>query len=129
MNQSLTLWAADRPDYPLAAVLSYSAADPYAVRLAFLQGRRETAVYGFARELLAAGLTDPAGQGDVMVGPHECEAYLVLTLRPQDSYPFALYVERDRIADFVEQTYRQVPHGRERVNVDAWIERILTEVA
>lgn len=129
VNQALTVWAADRPETPLAAVLSYTAADPYAVRLAFVQGSRETVVYEFARSLLAEGLYDPAGAGDVMVGPHEeYEPYLVITLRPEDGYPFACYVAREAIEAFVEKSYRLVPMGREHLDIDAAIARILGEV-
>ncbi|WP_031171844.1 SsgA family sporulation/cell division regulator [Streptosporangium roseum] len=129
VTQGLTLWAADRPDYPLAAVLTYSADDPYAVRLAFVQGSRETVAYVFARGLLADGLYDPVGEGDVMVGPHEDhEPYLVITLRPEDGYPFALYVVRSQIEAFVDRAYRLVAMGRERVDVDAVVARILAEV-
>ncbi|MEV7012017.1 SsgA family sporulation/cell division regulator [Streptosporangium sp. NPDC051022] len=129
INQGLTLWLADRPETPLAAVLSYSAADPYAVRLAFIQGSRETTVYGFARSLLADGLYDPAGEGDVLVGPHtDYEPYLVLTLRPAEGYPFACYVVREAIEAFVEKSYRLVPMGREHLDIDAAIARILGEV-
>ncbi|GGP97394.1 SsgA family sporulation/cell division regulator [Streptosporangium pseudovulgare] len=129
ITQDLTLWAADRPDCPLAAVLSYDAADPCAVRLAFVQGHRETVVYGFARDLLADGLHGPAGQCDVIVGPHEHGTHLVVVLRPEYGYPFVVYALRDQVEDFVDRMYRLVPMGCERVDVDAWIERILGEVA
>jgi hypothetical protein len=48
-----------------------------AIRMAFHVGTDEPVVWIFARELLAAGLASPAGDGDVRVWPgsagrHEC---------------------------------------------------------
>ncbi|MEV4753008.1 SsgA family sporulation/cell division regulator [Streptosporangium sp. NPDC049248] len=124
------LWPADSPSTPLMAVLAYSVADPHAVRLAFMKGRRETVAYTFGREVLAAGLWAPAGQGDVTVAPHEelAEYYLLITLRPEHGYPFEVYARRELVADFVTQIYRQVPRGDERVDVDKCIAAIFAEV-
>jgi hypothetical protein len=57
----LMLAVPDRGSVPLVAGLSYSADDPYAVRLAFHVGTNEPVEWTFARELLATGLTCPAG--------------------------------------------------------------------
>ncbi|GAA3096438.1 SsgA family sporulation/cell division regulator [Streptosporangium carneum] len=132
ITKGITLWPTDRPDYPLAAVLSYRVSDPYAVRLAFVQGRKETVVYGFARMLLAAGLLDRAGQGDVTVAPHEeVDDYLVLTVTPEHGYPFALYAQREAVQDFLDRAFGLVPLGREyeHLDVNAAITALLREVA
>ncbi|MFI6513311.1 SsgA family sporulation/cell division regulator [Streptosporangium sp. NPDC050855] len=124
------LWPADSPKTPLSAVLTYSSSDPYAVALLFTQGRTVTAEYVFARDLLAEGLRAPAGQGDVLVAPHEelGDIYLAITLTPASGYPFLLYAVRELVVDFIDQTFRLVPHGREQVDVDAAIATILGEV-
>ncbi|MET9064242.1 SsgA family sporulation/cell division regulator [Streptosporangium sandarakinum] len=132
ITKGITLWPTDRPDYPLAAVLSYRMSDPYAVRLSFVQGRRETVVYGFARMLLAAGLLDRAGEGDVTVAPHEeVDDYLVLTVTPEHGYPFPLYVQREAVQDFLDRSFGLVPLGREHehLDVDAAITALLREVS
>lgn len=127
ITRAVTLWAADRPDQPLAAVLTYTPTDPYAVRLAFMHGTRETASYVFARELLADGLNETAGQGNVTVAPHEHHDWLVITLRQDDAYPFEVYATRDDVMNFTARAYRLVPMGRERewINWDATIATVL----
>lgn len=118
---ALTLWPAGMPENPAAALLTYDATDPYAARLAFVRGNRETVAYVFGRDLLAKGLYDPAGEGDVMVGPHdECEHYLVLTLTPDVGYPIAFHVQRAQVADFVTEAYRLVPMGCEGDYLAPW---------
>ncbi|SNT60589.1 Streptomyces sporulation and cell division protein, SsgA [Streptosporangium subroseum] len=129
--EGLTLWLADLPGYPLAGVLSYTKADPYAVRLMFLSADGgETVDVTFGRALLTDGLQDPVGEGDVMVGPHEADGYLVITLRPEHGSPYALYGSRKRIAAFLNNAYRLVPMGREYegVDVDAAIAALLRGV-
>ncbi|WP_436764388.1 SsgA family sporulation/cell division regulator [Streptosporangium sp. V21-05] len=124
------LWPADSPKTPLNAMLTYSSSDPHAVCLMFVQGRTITSEYTFARDLLAEGVRAPAGQGNVLVAPHDelDDLYLAITLTPESGYPFLLYVLRELVIDFVNQVYRHVPHGREQVDVDAAIATILGEV-
>ena len=47
----------------------YSGSDPYAVRMAFHVGTDEPVEWIFARDLLAAGIESPQGEGDVRVWP------------------------------------------------------------
>ncbi len=118
ITRAVTLWAADRPDQPITAVLTYTPSDPYAVRLTFLRGSRETASYVFARDLLADGLDETAGQGDVTVAPHEQPDWLVITLRQDDGYPFEVYIARDDVMNFTARVYWLVPMHREREWID-----------
>src|SRR5260370_7060451 len=53
----------------VVASLFYSGDDPYAVRMAFHVGTDEPVEWIFARDLLAAGMTEPAGEGDVRAWP------------------------------------------------------------
>jgi hypothetical protein len=54
---------------PLMAALSYTSADPYAVRMAFDVGTDEAVEWTLARDLLAAALHAREGIGDVQAWP------------------------------------------------------------
>lgn len=128
ITKRLTLWPSDAPNTPLAAELSYRAADPYAVRLAFLRGRRETVAYVFARALLADGLSERTGEGDVTIAPHEdVREFLQVVLRPESGYPFELYARREPVQDFVDVAFGLVPMGREHewINWEAELGAVL----
>src|SRR6266567_2511242 len=58
----LTLVVPEHGTVPLVASLYYSADDPFAIRMAFHVGLDEPVEWIFARELLAAGLAEPAGK-------------------------------------------------------------------
>ncbi len=116
--EGLALYPADRPDRPVHAILTYTDADPYAVRIAFMNGDIETVAYTFARGLLADGLYEGTGQGDVIVGPHHDRERLVLTLRHPDSLPYTVYADLDRMTQIVALTYQLVPMGREHEYID-----------
>ena len=53
---------------PIEAELRYDATDPFAVTTVFMTGHSEVR-WTFGRELLAEGLYEPAGDGDVHVWP------------------------------------------------------------
>src|SRR5437763_4438908 len=57
------------PSLPVAADLSFSHSDPYAVRIAFHTGGADVVEWTFARSLLTDGVTHPVGDGDVQVWP------------------------------------------------------------
>src|ERR1700691_6572278 len=67
----LSLVVPEHGTVPLVASLYYSAEDPYAIRMAFHVGMDEPVEWIFARDLLAGGMTEPAGDGDVRVWPAE----------------------------------------------------------
>jgi hypothetical protein len=120
ITKRITLWATDAPSTPFAAALSYRAADPYAVRLAFMRGRRETVAYVFARSLLTDGLSERAGECDVTVAPHEefPDDYLQVVVTPESGHPFALYAQREPVQEFLDLAYGTVPMGREHEWID-----------
>lgn len=117
------------------AVLGYDPADPYAVRIRFggrpvrraVDGRRarHPAAAGLgpadedgvewmvARDLLHAGLSHPAGDGDVRLWPARTALdVLFLELRAPSGH--ALFeLSRAVLAGFVADTERLVPIGRE----------------
>ena len=53
----------------LPVTLSYDSADPYAVHALFRTGHRDGVAWVFARDTLAAGVVEAAGEGDVRVWP------------------------------------------------------------
>jgi hypothetical protein len=109
---------------PLVASLSYTAGDPYAVRVAFHAGLDEPVEWIFARDLLAAGARGREGTGDVRVWPRDDGRVLCIEL----SSPFggALFeVSAADVADFLAVTYRLVPEGSEYVDVDAGLDSLL----
>jgi hypothetical protein len=133
MVKGLTLWAVDRPEIPIAAVLSYQVSDPLAVHLALMQnGRdsseREASKFVFARALLEAGLSGPCGEGNVRVAPHEADGWLVITLQPAKRPRLAVYADRAQIVKILSKSYRLVARGCERVDVEGCVQRILGEV-
>ncbi len=54
--------------HSIDAVLDYRRSDPFAVAMTFVTGEGDL-VWTFGRDLLAEGITTPAGDGDVHVAP------------------------------------------------------------
>jgi hypothetical protein len=116
---------------PLVASLSYSTEDPYATRIAFHVGLDEPVEWIFARELLAKGIEDRAGLGDVQVWPASESADGVpgRVLNIELSSPFGQAHFEAPIAEvsaFLERTYQVVPDGQETRHVD--VEAELSEL-
>jgi hypothetical protein len=60
---------AHHPPVPAQVELRYSGYDPYAVAVAFQTDRSHEVVWRFSRGLLAQGLVEAAGDGDVRLRP------------------------------------------------------------
>lgn len=121
LRWEIRIWDGITPGYPYSGAISYDEIDPYAVRLAFLRGNRETAVYVFGRDLLAEGLEQVAGDGDVVVTPDQGNPdYLLLSLVQDDAYPMFFYLERQAIDDFTRAMYARVPMGTESAHLADW---------
>lgn len=103
------------PDVALPALLRYSAADPFAVRLVLLlpveEGSEgdgpESVEWLFSRSLLTDGLVAPAGAGDVQVRVEGRE--VVLELAGSASVVLPL----DGLVEFLTDSYAVVPTGAE----------------
>jgi sporulation and cell division protein SsgA len=65
----LELVRAHRPPVPAQVELRYAGPDPYAVALAFQTVHTREVVWRFSRGLLAQGLIEAAGEGDVRLRP------------------------------------------------------------
>jgi hypothetical protein len=119
---------------PLVASLYYSGSDPYAVRMAFHVGTDEPVEWIFARDLLAAGIASPQGEGDVKVWPSaqscaEADGLDVMGAADTDgavlnielSSPFGqahFEAPAQAMSAFLRRTYQIVPGGRESDYID-----------
>jgi hypothetical protein len=65
----LELVRAHRPPVPAQVELRYTGSDPYAVALAFQTVHSREVVWRFSRAVLAQGLIEAAGEGDVRLRP------------------------------------------------------------
>ena len=104
---------------PLRATMTYDAADPYAVTIAFHAGASEAVQWTFARQLLTDGVTGSAGHGDVRTWPGADEQgqIVCLSLRsPQGSALFQIPVPE--LVEFLAMSYAAVPTGTESEHVD-----------
>ncbi|MFC3449507.1 SsgA family sporulation/cell division regulator [Amycolatopsis speibonae] len=113
---------------PVLSRLSFHAGEPFAVTVAFRTERGRWVEWTFARELLATGLTDPAGLGDVRVRPDlsEDEAMLTLEIESPDGYA-SFELEREDVETFLESTYELVPFGAESEHFD--VEALIEEIS
>ncbi|MFF2502280.1 SsgA family sporulation/cell division regulator [Streptomyces sp. NPDC058067] len=111
----------------IPATLRYDMRDPFAVRMSFpapatLEGVDVS--WTFARELLAAGVREPAGSGDVRVRPygfdrtvlefHACEGTAIVHIRTGE------------LRRFLSTAATLVPVGDEHLYVD--LDRDLAEL-
>ncbi|MEV6876940.1 SsgA family sporulation/cell division regulator [Amycolatopsis sp. NPDC051128] len=92
----------------------YNTADPWAIVL-HLDGQR----WMFARELLRAGLAEPAGDGDVQVMPDTGGNPMLLVVWLESPSGVArLPVARDTVRSLLEASYALVPAGCEAEGID-----------
>jgi hypothetical protein len=114
----------------LEGELVFDPADPYAVVM-HLEARSGAVVWTFARELLADGLYQPIGDGDVQVWP--ClsatgEAVVIIELSSPDG--MALIQAPSRIVhDFLVETLEVVAMGEEsaHLSLDSLIHQLLAD--
>jgi hypothetical protein len=140
---SLGLVGPERTIVPLTAGLSYSCADPYAVRIAFEVGTDEPVEWILARDLLAAGLHASEGLGDVRAWPSaaSCDPDVVavgggaagpaiLNIAMSSPYGQAQFeISAKAIEDFLQRTYQLVATGQEssHLNFDAELIELLSQ--
>ena len=105
----LTLLA-DTNHIPVDADLEFHTRDPYAVRMVFTITGCPSVEWVFSRELLVAGLTGPAGMGDVQVLPVH-DGILIELSSPGGSA--RLLVPPAELTTFVMDTLAAVPLGSE----------------
>lgn len=104
---------------PVSAVLSYSSASPYQVRITFREDGQEIATWVFCRELLLEGAFRPAGHGDVRVWPDRSggRSLVCLGLTGPGGSSLLLASAGD-IAAWNDQVRTVVPPGTESRHID-----------
>ena len=112
---------------PLEAKLRYECADPYAISAEFSTGA-DSVGWVFARDLVAAGLYEPAGDGDVHVWPcldARGRAVVIFELCSPDGEAL-LQARADEVADFLQSTRDLVPLGSEAAHLD--LDELVTQL-
>jgi hypothetical protein len=117
---------------PVVTRWTYSIDDPFAVTIEIQTRGNRFVDWVLARDLVVAGLSAPAGIGDVRVRPAnmgEWEVTLVEICSP-DGHA-VLEVDRDLLRQFVQATIDRVPLGSEgmAVDIDAEIEKLTRSCA
>jgi hypothetical protein len=114
----------------MPADLVYDAGDPFAVALVFNTSQGPIR-WDFARELLATGLWDVAGDGDVHLWPcldTSARAVVMIELVGADESLVELQASSRAVAEFLVETNEVVAPGTEsdRVDLDALVEELLS---
>lgn len=129
VSQALTLELIDSTGSatPIDAELQYDPRDPYAVTTVFMTGRSQVR-WTYGRDLLTAGLYEPAGDGDVHVWPcldAEGHAVVIIELSSPDGEALVQARTGD-LSAFVERMSKAVAPGTESeyLNLDATIAAI-----
>jgi sporulation and cell division protein SsgA len=117
---SVRLVVSGGPPLRLRMRLQYESTDPYVVRAAFSVADGDEAVeWNLGRELLAEGLTGPAGEGDVRMWPARRRGrqvlYLILRSRERAAL---LELPAQDIETFLQATRAAVPQGTESGHID-----------
>ncbi|ANN15996.1 sporulation and cell division protein SsgA [Amycolatopsis orientalis] len=103
---------------PVDVELSYATSDPFAIKACFLRGTPNEIDWLFSRELLAAGLLAPAGEGDVRVGPSLADPQRVqIDLKTPDGAA-CFTVGAEDLKDMLDCSHAVVPHGEEFLWID-----------
>ena len=139
----LGLVGPERTIVPLTAGLSYSCADPYAVRMAFEVGTDKPVEWILARDLLAAALHGSEGLGDVRAWPSaaSCDPDVVaigggaagnaiLNIAMSSPYGQAQFeISAKAIERFLQRSYQVVATGQESsyLNFDDELTELLSQ--
>ncbi|WP_394428950.1 spore wall synthesis regulator SsgD [Streptomyces sp. SGAir0957] len=103
----------------IPATLGYDARDPFAVRMSFPAAATLEGVdvcWTFARELLATGVREPAGLGDVRVRPYGYDR-TVLEFHAMEGTAI-VHIRTGELERFLSATKTLVPVGEESQHVD-----------
>ena len=94
--------------------LCYDTTDPYAVRAMFRVADDQQVSWVFARELLAQGMTEASGDGDVRIWPTWADGREVvrIVLRSPDGEAL-LQTQSVELLEFLDTSFALCPHGNE----------------
>jgi Streptomyces sporulation and cell division protein, SsgA len=114
----------------LPAEFGYDPADPWAVWITFrgASGRSTEPVrWAVGRDLLMRGVTDPAGEGDVLLFPSVDEngrAAVVMELCSPDGR-LVTQLRTSELYGFLVKTLMAVPLGTETIDLDLMVEALV----
>ncbi len=103
----------------LDAVFEYDSRDPFAVWITFGSGATSIR-WAMSRSLLAQGLTDPAGEGDLRLRPsldHDGSGVVVFEFHSPDGR-FVAQASTRELYRFLTRTLAKVPFGSESAHFD-----------
>jgi hypothetical protein len=126
----LRLLVAGDAALPVPAALRYDVSDPYAIHATF-HAAGDTVEWVFARDLLAAGLKDDAGLGDVRVWPSsEAGEQVVYISLCSPEGEALLEAPAPELSNFLERTYATVAAGDEsmHLDIDAALTQLIAEI-
>ncbi|SFH51296.1 Streptomyces sporulation and cell division protein, SsgA [Amycolatopsis regifaucium] len=98
--------------------LRYDTSDPFAIKARFLRGTPNEIDWLFSRELLAAGLLEPTGEGDVRIGPSvsDPEGVQIDLKTPDGAATFTVGAED--LKHLLDCSHAMVPRGEEFLWID-----------
>jgi hypothetical protein len=106
--------SASTGDARLEAELRYDPSDPLAVVLAIGTQCDEPVVWVFARDLLAHGIAGSIGEGDITIEPADHDIRITLAT----DCLATMLAPRNRVVEFLVETFTRVPSGTEFDGVD-----------
>jgi len=115
----LRLVVAGHDPVPLTASLYYYADDPFAIRMAFDVCTDEPVEWIFARDLLAAGLQERAGEGDVRISPGnriDRDVLNIVLTSPSGHAHFEAPL--NATSAFLQRTFAVIAAGHETDTID-----------
>ncbi|MEI6230969.1 MAG: SsgA family sporulation/cell division regulator [Actinomycetes bacterium] len=122
----LTLVLGDDRIIPVAATLTYSIAEPFAVSALF-RTTDGNINWVFARELLENGLTESVGEGDVVIWPaHDANGDIICISLSSPGGNALLEADTGELRTFLEASYNIVGRGSESeyVDVDSFLDAL-----
>ncbi|MFG2515905.1 SsgA family sporulation/cell division regulator [Streptomyces sp. NPDC048584] len=127
------LQAGDTDRFPVLAHLSYDPSDPFAVTVVFSHDGRILARWQLDREMVTEGLTRPVGIGDVRLRPQARGVERELRMEflgeahaDGGRHHAVVFAWAETVGEFLHETRRMVPPGREEVRVDDFLADVLT---
>ena len=122
----LVLVLGDDRMIPVAATLTYSISEPFAVSALFRTADGDIN-WVFARQLLDEGLTDSVGEGDVVIWPaHDDAGETICISLCSPGGNALLEADAREIRKFLNDSYRLVARGDEsdHVNIDHFLNQL-----
>lgn len=115
----LRLIVSSEASVPVRTDLRYDPADPYAVRAVFHTGDEKSVEWVFTRALLAEGMHQLAGTGDVGVWPSRSHGRDVVSISlSTDTGEALLEAPAHALKSFLKRTDAVVPPGTEHQHID-----------